>query len=62
MVEEKAMIICLCGSTKFKKEYLKVQAEETLKGNIVLSNLVMIAKSETKEEEVCMPGRERSAE
>lgn len=30
------MIICLCGSTRFKKEFLKVAEKETLKGNIVL--------------------------
>ena len=30
-------IITLCGSTKFKKEFLKVQKELTLQGNIVIS-------------------------
>lgn len=30
-------IITLCGSTKFKKEFLRIQKELTLKGNIVLS-------------------------
>jgi hypothetical protein len=30
-------IVCLCGSTKFKKEYIKANTQETLKGNIVLS-------------------------
>jgi len=30
-------VITLCGSTKFKKEFLRVQAEETLIGNIVIS-------------------------
>jgi hypothetical protein len=33
----KRKIVCLCGSTKFRKEYEKVTLEETLKGNIVLS-------------------------
>lgn len=30
-------VITLCGSTKFKDEFLKVQKELTLKGNIVIS-------------------------
>ena len=30
-------IITLCGSTKFKEEFIKVQKELTLQGNIVLS-------------------------
>ena len=30
-------IVCLCGSTRFKKEYEKANYLETLKGNIVLS-------------------------
>nr|DAE28942.1 MAG TPA: deoxyribosyltransferase [virus sp. ctmTa7] len=30
-------IITLCGSTKFKDEFLKVQKELTLAGNIVIS-------------------------
>lgn len=30
-------IITLCGSTKFKDEYLKAQKELTLQGNIVIS-------------------------
>lgn len=30
-------IVCLCGSTKFKDEFERVNAEETMKGNIVLS-------------------------
>lgn len=30
-------IITLCGSTKFKEEFLKVQKDLTLKGNIVIS-------------------------
>lgn len=30
-------IITLCGSTKFKEEFFKVQKDLTLKGNIVIS-------------------------
>ena len=30
-------VITLCGSTKFKDEFLKVQKNLTLKGNIVIS-------------------------
>ena len=30
-------IVCLCGSTKFKKEYEIANREETLAGRIVLS-------------------------
>lgn len=30
-------IVCLCGSTKFKDEYIKANRDETLKGHIVLS-------------------------
>lgn len=30
-------VITLCGSTKFKDEFLRVQKELTLKGNIVIS-------------------------
>jgi len=30
-------IITLCGSTKFKADFEKVMAEETLNGNIVIS-------------------------
>ena len=30
-------VITLCGSTKFKEEFLRVQKELTLKGNIVIS-------------------------
>ena len=33
----KYKIITLCGSTKFKDEFMKVQKELTLKGNIVIS-------------------------
>lgn len=34
---DKYTIITLCGSTKFKDEFLRVQKELTLKGNIVIS-------------------------
>ncbi len=30
-------VITLCGSTKFKDEFIKVQRDLTLKGNIVIS-------------------------
>ncbi len=30
-------IVTLCGSTKFKEEFLQVQKDLTLKGNIVIS-------------------------
>ena len=30
-------VITLCGSTKFKEEFLQVQKDLTLKGNIVIS-------------------------
>ena len=33
----KYKVITLCGSTKFKDEFLKAQKELTLKGNIVIS-------------------------
>lgn len=33
----KYRVITLCGSTKFKKEFLQVQKELTLQGNIVIS-------------------------
>ena len=34
---KKYNVITLCGSTKFKKEFLQVQKELTLNGNIVIS-------------------------
>ena len=34
---KKYKVITLCGSTKFKDEFLKVQKDLTLKGNIVIS-------------------------
>jgi hypothetical protein len=30
-------IVCLCGSTKFKDDFIQATKDETLKGNIVLS-------------------------
>jgi len=30
-------IVCLCGSTKFKDEFIQANRDETLKGNIVLT-------------------------
>lgn len=37
MVKYKYNIITLCGSIKFKTEFMKVQEKLTLKGNIVLT-------------------------
>lgn len=34
---ERPVIVCLCGSTKFKEAYVKAQADETIAGKIVLS-------------------------
>lgn len=34
---EKYKVITLCGSTKFKDEFIKAQKELTLQGNIVIS-------------------------
>lgn len=34
---KKYKVITLCGSTKFKTEFLKAQKDLTLKGNIVIS-------------------------
>ena len=36
-MNNKYKVITLCGSTKFKDEFIKVQKELTLKGNIVIS-------------------------
>lgn len=33
----KYKVITLCGSTRFKEEFMKVQKDLTLKGNIVIS-------------------------
>lgn len=38
-------VICLCGSTQFKKEYEQVAREETLKGRIVLT-LAVFSKAD----------------
>lgn len=37
MSKKKYQVITLCGSTKFKDEFLKVQSELTLDGYIVIS-------------------------
>lgn len=34
---KKYNVVTLCGSTKFKEEFLQVQKELTLQGNIVIS-------------------------
>ncbi len=34
---KKYNVITLCGSTKFKEEFLEIQKDLTLKGNIVIS-------------------------
>ena len=36
-MNNKYKVITLCGSTKFKDEFIKVQKDLTLKGNIVIS-------------------------
>lgn len=36
-VKQSPKIVCLCGSTRFYKEFVKANYEETMKGNIVLS-------------------------
>ena len=36
-MESKPMVVCLCGSTKFKEAFEKANKLETLRGNIVLS-------------------------
>ncbi len=35
--DKKRKIVCLCGSTKFKKEFEEITRLESLKGNIVLT-------------------------
>ena len=37
MATNKYKVITLCGSTRFKDEFIRVQKELTLKGNIVIS-------------------------
>lgn len=36
-MHSKPTIVCLCGSTRFKNEFISATREETLKGKIVLS-------------------------
>ena len=33
----KPTVICLCGSTKFKEQFIKINFEETMAGNIILT-------------------------
>ena len=51
------MIITLCGSTKFKDEFLEVQKQLTLQGHIVLS-VGLFAHADnielSREEKVCL--------
>lgn len=44
---DKFKVVTLCGSTRFKEDFLKVQAELTLKGMIVIS-LGIFSSSEEK--------------
>lgn len=37
MMQETPKIVCLCGSTKFKDEFIKANFDFTMKGYIVLS-------------------------
>lgn len=34
---KKPIVVCLCGSTKFKQEFIKANRQETFAGKIVLS-------------------------
>lgn len=43
-------VICLCGSTRFKEDFERVQRELTLKGDIVLSVGFFSHKLENSEE------------
>ena len=36
-MENRYKVITLCGSTRFKDEFMRIQKELTLKGNIVIS-------------------------
>ena len=36
-MEEGINVITLCGSTKFKEEFLRIEQELTWKGNVVIS-------------------------
>ena len=46
-------VITLCGSTRFKEQYMKVQKQLTLKGCIVISVGLF---GHSGDEEVCKPG------
>jgi hypothetical protein len=55
-MKKKYNVITLCGSTKFKDEYIKAQQDLTLQGNIVISvglfghtDMPEIMDTETKE-------------
>lgn len=37
MIDEKPVIVCLCGSTRFSEAYQKANLQETLNGRIVLT-------------------------
>jgi len=37
VIPKKYPIITLCGSTKFKEDFIRIQKELTLKGNIVIT-------------------------
>lgn len=37
MLEQTPKIVCLCGSTRFAKEFMEAQFRETVAGNIVLT-------------------------
>jgi len=41
-------IVCLCGSTKFKKEFMEIAAREALRGHIVLMPHVFTHADELK--------------
>ncbi len=36
-INERPLIVCLCGSGRFKKEFERAEFDETLKGRIVLT-------------------------
>ena len=36
-MEKKPIVTCLCGSTKFKNEFIEANFKETMKGKIVLT-------------------------
>jgi hypothetical protein len=36
-MENKPLIVCLCGSTKFKQQFVEANFKETMAGKIVLS-------------------------